>query len=79
MDPNATLAELRMAMTELADAASGRRHLEPGRPSLYDEIERANELWEALDGWILRGGFLPEEWEEALVRQSPETEEGTEQ
>lgn len=46
MDPNATLKELRELL---------KRGMRP-------DLERARELFEALDEWILKGGFLPDDW-----------------
>lgn len=47
MDPNAALDELRRL---LADRDDGK-------------LERIAELFEALDGWIAGGGFLPRDWQ----------------
>ena len=56
MDPNATLAELRLA-------ATGYWTVPP------DDVEAAAlhvvELFEALDEWLSKGGFLPTVWESA--------------
>lgn len=46
MDPNATLDELR----EITDKCA---------PS---DMDRAAELFRALDEWIVKGGFLPKPW-----------------
>lgn len=51
MDPNATLAEIRLIIARICE----------GAPFVEDE-RRLAELVEALDGWISRGGFLPAEW-----------------
>lgn len=48
MDPNATLAELRRI---------AQRNLEN-----EGDLGRMAELFEALDNWILNGGFLPNNW-----------------
>jgi hypothetical protein len=44
MDPNATLAAIRIAIANHHD----------------DDVA---ELFDALDGWISRGGFLPSDWD----------------
>ena len=53
MDPNACLKELR----ELG------KHFE-NVPSLEDAYRMA-ELFDALDKWISKGGFLPKAWSRA--------------
>jgi hypothetical protein len=50
MDPNATLAGLR-ELVERVQNGTGR----------VDADEFA-EKFEALDGWITKGGFLPADW-----------------
>ena len=50
MDPNATLATLRTLTT---DALHGNE---------VDAFELA-EAFDALDGWIGKGGFLPDAWQ----------------
>jgi hypothetical protein len=56
MDPNATLAELR-ALAARATAAHAR-----GYDADPDDSTRIVELFESLDGWLQRGGFLPAAW-----------------
>jgi hypothetical protein len=54
MDPNATLQALRAALSDYDQAI---------RKSVADEAaDRALEAFRALDEWITRGGFLPEDW-----------------
>jgi hypothetical protein len=50
MDPNATLQELR-ELTEQERIGGDGSH-----------AERICELFDALDGWISKGGFLPADW-----------------
>lgn len=52
MDPNATLAKIRM----LAHIIEG-GHEDTAR----DAIDLAEAI-QALDGWLTRGGFLPTPW-----------------
>jgi len=44
MDPNATLAAIRIALAN-------------------HRYQEAAELFYELDGWICRGGFLPNDWQ----------------
>lgn len=53
MDPDATLAEVRLLSQRLLEESGG------GLDAL-----RLAELVESLDGWISRGGFLPSDWNE---------------
>lgn len=55
MDPNATLAALRNNFADLNAAESDEERLAL--------IERIDELWEALDAWMSRGGFTPKTWQ----------------
>lgn len=52
MDPTANLYELR----EILNA--------PGALDA-DAVARVRELFDALDNWIGRGGFLPDDWKHA--------------
>jgi hypothetical protein len=53
MDPNATLREIRELLADPVPADSG----------LWgSRLERLAELVEALDGWLSKGGFLPDGW-----------------
>lgn len=52
MDPNQTLADLR----ELVSEADGAKALSSATGY------RFAELFDALDGWIVSGGFLPSDW-----------------
>lgn len=49
MDPNVTYQQLSKYFSTIEG---------PGGFS----YEEARELWHALDGWILQGGFLPDGW-----------------
>lgn len=56
MDPNAALAKAREALVRFEEAY---------REQTTEEIIAAEDLadaFEALDGWLSRGGFLPEGW-----------------
>jgi hypothetical protein len=56
VDPNQTLFELRREMAAL------RRHAQEGDTIDPFDVEAAVTLFEALDGWLSRGGFLPDAW-----------------
>lgn len=53
MDPNWALTEFRILMNELEDAAG-------------DECQaiacNVLDKFDALDGWLCAGGFLPDDW-----------------
>lgn len=52
MDPDATLAELR----GLCARVQAEQRISQA------DVDRAAELFTGLDGWIMRGGYLPAEW-----------------
>lgn len=58
MDPNANLRE----MLELARHMASCGRTEDICGSNEHEPSRLAELVEALDGWITKGGFLPDRW-----------------
>jgi hypothetical protein len=56
MDPNQALLNARDAARDL------RSHIDRGNASPADLVEELVEAFEALDGWISGGGFLPSDW-----------------
>jgi hypothetical protein len=56
MDPNIVLAELRTLISQWEAAGSRGTWTEA-------QADRTIELARDLDGWISRGGFLPDEWD----------------
>jgi hypothetical protein len=53
MDPNATLIEIRQLTKAL---------LEGDSRDIVRDGERLAELFDGLDGWLTRAGFLPTDW-----------------
>lgn len=69
MDPNANLHEQRRLVKEmikLADAATISPVINARIQSLG---ERLSELSQALDEWIVKGGFLPYDWQVAQSKR----------
>lgn len=54
MDPDANLAEIRRIVARVTWGADSVDHIH--------DLERLAELVEALDNWIVGGGFLPTAW-----------------
>ncbi len=59
MDPNAALVEIR-ALSALLEGIAGASPAEIADRA--DDVERLCELQRGLDGWLSRGGFLPDSW-----------------
>lgn len=57
MDPDVTLARLRILATAVKNAVDSGMETMP--TAVPDEMA---ELVNALDGWISKGGFLPSDW-----------------
>jgi hypothetical protein len=62
VDPDANLKE----QLELAARINELRDRHEGPPDL-DDVNRLAELVEALNKWILNGGFLPKAWHDVQV------------
>jgi ADP-heptose:LPS heptosyltransferase len=64
MDPNANLEELRELVRKLIKQIDNDPNPWEGLTGAIDadDIDRVLELAQALDGWIGRGGFLPDAW-----------------
>ncbi len=68
MDPNATLAELRKLLggdhsgLEFLQGAEANDNPTKWTSDPLSALCRAEELWDALDGWMSKGGFLPSSW-----------------
>jgi len=54
MDPNAALAQLRQAIQDTEDYCCA----ECGQSAMDDVVT----LFQGLDQWLSKGGFLPAEW-----------------
>lgn len=57
MDPDTTLAEIRDAI-DAYDAARGEGNVK----RMADAAEQLRDSIDALDAWMYRGGYLPEDW-----------------
>jgi hypothetical protein len=57
MDPNEALRLVRKAFTNMEQAGEDN---DPSRFVMH--AEDAREAFDALDGWLSRGGFLPRDW-----------------
>ena len=63
MDPDETLRQIRLIMAQMG--------VEDGNPPYPAFVQHARDLAEkveALDEWLLRGGFAPEPWRTAIPR-----------
>lgn len=56
MDPDAALKELRECLEDNDGPAGSTRP---------PDLDRAKELFHALDQWLCTGGFLPKDWEKS--------------
>lgn len=54
MDPSATLTEIRRLVAEGMDGSDA---------ELFDRMSELLDSFDGLDGWLSRGGFLPEAWQ----------------
>ena len=61
MDPNTNLQQQRRLAAEILRLRDARKPDEFRICNLADEL---SELVQALDGWISRGGFLPDAWQQ---------------
>lgn len=59
MDPNAALIAIRKALADLDHAPSATA------AEFEDSARRMADYFEALDGWLAHGGFLPDAWQAA--------------
>lgn len=55
MDPNETLTKLRDLIGEIFETNEA-------DDDCTDMAVEMAELFDALDGWIIKGGFLPDAW-----------------
>ena len=78
MDPNATLAQLRelskLVLPDEANALDASEDLADAFNDATDRLAELANLFEALDGWIMKGGFLPKEWAQAYAQAVAEKE-----
>lgn len=62
IDPQVALQELRWSLEDLHREVINDDYEQ--REELEVVFERAREHFEALDGWLRRGGSLPTEWQD---------------
>lgn len=62
MDPTEALKELRMRM-QMAQMALDHNPDAPYEGKSEDNLSRIVELFQGLDAWLDRGGFLPQQWQ----------------
>lgn len=55
MDPDEALTEMRIAIAKLRAQLGG-------GPDEEELAQAVLDTWEALDGWMSRGGYRPEDW-----------------
>jgi hypothetical protein len=60
MDPNANIKEIREIVGELRKA--GDNAVDGISVILGADTDRLVELWDSLDQWLSKGGFLPDAW-----------------
>jgi len=68
MDPTTNLREqreVRQAILDRADAFTQGDSIEDYNQGMEDDACRLAELSEALDCWLVKGGFLPADWSKA--------------
>lgn len=68
MDPNETLRMLHAAFLRL-DAS-------PDGFALAECAAQVSELFESLDEWLSKGGFLPDAWDHSARQAEPEPDAG---
>lgn len=59
MDPNATLAEIRRIILRITSNNDGQWQ---GEDLKKQDRDRLVELTQAMDEWLSKGGFLPDQW-----------------
>jgi len=73
MDPTACLGEMLELSAELVEEDVDLDDLVEGR----QKATRLAELVQALDGWMMTGGFMPQQWYEARSDLPPATQPAT--
>ena len=62
MDPNETLKRLRLLLSTGYHARKLFSKETTYQQGLFDHILECEELFQALDQWLSKGGFLPTSW-----------------
>lgn len=68
MDPNATLSQLRRVVARIHDNDATPR--DPETAAMLQDADLLATLFDSLDEWISRGGFLPQEWSSDRVAKA---------
>ena len=68
MDPSVSLRELRWGLEDLQRAITNDDY---DQDELEVRLNSAKEHFEALDGWLLRGGAFPPEWGQRAPEPTP--------
>lgn len=75
MDPNAALQRLRELMQEIReylDENCDEENDKQNAPVFQEFTELANEavdVWDGLDEWMKKGGFVPSDWNSGRERK----------
>jgi hypothetical protein len=70
MDPNTTLHELREMVGRALAAKAHLERIGDSKPSIPERsLHELAEKFEALDGWMSKGGFAPDAWRETEDHQ----------
>jgi hypothetical protein len=69
MDPNATLAAIRrLSKMLIRQAEENRVNYAPAQDDLLDTASTLAENCQNLDEWLMKGGFLPSDWQKEQAR-----------
>jgi hypothetical protein len=69
MDPDEALNKLRSILRELEE------RLETGFTNAEDDVSTLIDVFQGLDDWLKKGGFLPKDWERTAGATTPKGSE----
>lgn len=69
MDPQVTLQEVRWGLEDLQRELTNDDYTD--QEALEDTFNQLKEHFDALDGWLRRGGALPDEWGARALPPTP--------